>query len=95
MPGPLLPSVSALSLAVNQVRQEAARQAEPGQVAMRPPARAPGLDLAARVREAEAMANQMDRNLSAQRVVLYQYQASLASLKTSDPVLGSLLSLSA
>ncbi|MBA8884642.1 hypothetical protein EV148_109127 [Dokdonella fugitiva] len=36
-----------------------------------------------------------DRSLTAQRVQLYQYQANLATLKTSDTVLGSLLSLSA
>ena len=41
------------------------------------------------------MVNQVDRNLTAQRVVLYQYQVSLVSIKTSDTVLGSLLSLSA
>lgn len=87
----LLPSMSALSLAVSQVRQEAARQGEPGRV----PVRVPGADVAARVREAEQMAAQMDRNLTAQRVALYQYQASLASIKTTDTVLGSLLSLSA
>ncbi len=91
MPDPLLPSMSALNLAVSQVRQEAARQGEPGRSAVR----VPGSDVAARVREAEALVNQMDRSLTAQRVQLYQYQASLATLKTGDTVLGSLLSLSA
>ena len=52
-------------------------------------------DVAARVREAEQMVEQMDRSLTAQRVALYQYPASLATIKTSDTVLGSLLSLSA
>lgn len=91
MPDPLLPSMSALTLAVRQVRQEAARQGEAGAA----PLRVPGADVAARVREAEQMVAQMDRSLTAQRVALYQYQASLATIKTSDTVLGSLLSLSA
>jgi hypothetical protein len=86
-----LPSVNALSLAISQVRRDAARQPEPGQ----PATRVPGADVAARVREAEQMVEQMDRSLTAQRVALYQYQASLATIKTSDTVLGSLLSLSA
>ena len=83
--------MSALSLAVSQVRQEAAREDGGG----RAPVRVPGSDVAARVREAEALVNQVDRNLTAQRVQLYQYQANLATLKTTDTVLGSLLSLSA
>lgn len=87
----LLPSMSALTLAVSQVRQEAARQSEPGS----PPPRVPGADVEARLREAEQMVARMDSNLTAQRVALYQYQANLATLKTSDTVLGSLLSLSA
>jgi hypothetical protein len=94
-----LPSVSALNLAISQVRHDVARQedqgrAVPGATTTRA-TRIPGADVAARVRDAEQLADQMDRALTAQRMALYQYQASLASIKTSDPVLGSLLSLSA
>ena len=90
-----LPSVSALNLAISQVRHDLARQESAGSEPGRPARRAPGADVAARVREVEQMVAQMDRNLTAQRVALYQYRASLASIKTSDTVLGSLLSLSA
>ncbi|MBP6338285.1 MAG: hypothetical protein KA375_11855 [Vitreoscilla sp.] len=90
-----LPSVSALSLAIRQVRQDLARQESADSEAGQAARRRPGTDVAGRVREVEQMVNQVDRNLTAQRVALYQYQASLASIKTSDTVLGSLLSLSA
>jgi hypothetical protein len=90
-----LPSVSALNLAISQVRHDMARQEGAGSEPGQPARRAPGADVAARVREVEQMVAQMDRSLTAQRVALYQYQASLASIKTSDTVLGSLLSLSA
>ena len=90
-----LPSVSALNMAISQVRHDLARQQDQSSATGGQAVRVPGADVAARVREVEQMVNQMDRNLTAQRVALYQYQASLASIKTSDTVLGSLLSLSA
>lgn len=90
-----LPSVSALNMAISQVRRDLARQQDQSTTSGGQAVRVPGADVAARVREAERMVDQMDRNLTAQRVALYQYQASLASIKTSDTVLGSFLSLSA
>ena len=89
-----LNSLASMSAALTQARQESLTPQRAPEAAVPAATRMPPTP-AQSVRDAEYLSREAEAELASQRRMLERLQASLASLPRHDPVLGSLLDVSA